>query len=199
METVRSDICRGYECNDKTADQRYAVSTYNDIILSAPAFEIRWRSVDVNGPLTAAHPTTTSTYDPAATSSPTLSNVRNSTSSIATSGDEQAASHGMPTGQIVGIVVGVTAAMCAGLGTAFVMWRRRQRNYDSVPRADAGSKEGHPAIATQSQNQPLIAELQTEGPLAELASNRPKHYGLDTQINKDPVELPADTYIRRLS
>jgi hypothetical protein len=37
----------GYECNDEDKDQRYAVSAYEGTILSAPAFEIRWRSEDL--------------------------------------------------------------------------------------------------------------------------------------------------------
>lgn len=36
-----------YTCNDITKDQKYAVTNYDGTILSAPAFEIRWRSVDL--------------------------------------------------------------------------------------------------------------------------------------------------------
>ncbi|KAL7939235.1 hypothetical protein V8C35DRAFT_286100 [Trichoderma chlorosporum] len=37
----------GYECNDLTKDQKYAVTNYDGTTLSAPAFEIRWRSADL--------------------------------------------------------------------------------------------------------------------------------------------------------
>ncbi|KAK5992986.1 hypothetical protein PT974_06411 [Cladobotryum mycophilum] len=46
-ETAVRCIPIGYDCNDKTRDQRYATSDFGGTILSAPAFEIRWRSEDL--------------------------------------------------------------------------------------------------------------------------------------------------------
>ncbi|EHK40059.1 hypothetical protein TRIATDRAFT_89220 [Trichoderma atroviride IMI 206040] len=46
-ETVVRCVPDDYTCNDVTKDQKYAVTNYDGTMLSAPAFEIRWRSVDL--------------------------------------------------------------------------------------------------------------------------------------------------------
>ncbi|CAH0053565.1 unnamed protein product [Clonostachys solani] len=46
-ETAVRCIPSGYDCNSPGADPKYAISQYDDLVLSAPAFEIRWRSEDV--------------------------------------------------------------------------------------------------------------------------------------------------------
>ncbi|KAL7944882.1 hypothetical protein V8C42DRAFT_323982 [Trichoderma barbatum] len=46
-ETVVRCVPDGYTCNDMARDQKYAVTNYDGTTLSAPAFEIRWRSADL--------------------------------------------------------------------------------------------------------------------------------------------------------
>ncbi|KAL6888077.1 hypothetical protein GGI43DRAFT_431002 [Trichoderma evansii] len=67
-ETVVRCIPEEYECNDVTKDQKYAVTNYDGTILSAPAFEIRWRSVDLIVRTTERNPPGLPTREPTLTS-----------------------------------------------------------------------------------------------------------------------------------
>lgn len=63
------DYCqRDYTCNDMTKDQKYAVTNYDGTMLSAPAFEIRWRSVDLVVRTTERNPPGLPTRESAITS-----------------------------------------------------------------------------------------------------------------------------------
>lgn len=193
----------GYDCNDKTADQRYATSLYNDITLSAPAFEIRWRSGDVNGEFThPPPPVSTSTSELAASRSTgqTQSSGGASSASPTPSGTEHKATGDVSAGKIAGIVTGAVAAMCAVLAAACILRVRFRRKYiftKAQLKSEKGGDRGD-AIAELDPGAGPIAELQSERPAKELDSNRPKQYDDYTAINKEPVEMPGDSILGSL-
>ncbi|KJZ75394.1 hypothetical protein HIM_05320 [Hirsutella minnesotensis 3608] len=47
QETAVRCVPAFYDCNAAGADQRFATSNFDGIVLSAPAFEIRWRGADL--------------------------------------------------------------------------------------------------------------------------------------------------------
>ena len=61
----KADDGRGFDCNDVDGNQRFATTEYDGTTLSAPAFEIRWRSEDLKtdvGELPAPSMTKSSSY-----------------------------------------------------------------------------------------------------------------------------------------
>lgn len=142
---------RGYDCNDRTKDQRYAVSNYDGTILSAPAFEIRWRSADVSNamrstefnPPGAPTPRQTSTVGVSTSSFVTTSEVLTTqfssslpTSSTPTESTSSSASDSPAPGPSLtlspGTIAGVTIGSCLGLlavasAITFLFLRRRRR------------------------------------------------------------------------
>ncbi|KAL7807097.1 hypothetical protein V8C26DRAFT_439708 [Trichoderma gracile] len=150
-ETVVRCIPEGYDCNDKTKDQRYAVSNYDGTILSAPAFEIRWRSADVSNAMrsTEFNPpgaptlTPTSTFGVSTSRLITTSDVLTTeftsslpTSSTTTESTSSSASNSPPPGSRLtlspGTIAGVTVGSCLGLlavasAITFLFLRRRRR------------------------------------------------------------------------
>ncbi|KAJ4163612.1 hypothetical protein LMH87_005329 [Akanthomyces muscarius] len=162
------------------ADQRYATSLYNDIALSAPAFEIRWRSGDVNGQFThPPPPTTIPTSTSESATSRSTGETESSSAPPTPSEAENKTTGDMPAGKIAGIVVGAAAAICAVLAAVRVI--------------------GHGDAAELDPGANPIAELQSEGPVKELDSNRPKQYNDHAAINVEPVELPGDSRLGSLS
>ncbi|CAI6096203.1 unnamed protein product [Clonostachys chloroleuca] len=85
-ETAVRCIPSGYDCNSPGADPKYAISEYDDLVLSAPAFEIRWRSEDVKT-LTGYQSSTTKTGSIVKHGRPTtLTTASQTRTSLATSG-----------------------------------------------------------------------------------------------------------------
>ncbi|OAA82299.1 hypothetical protein LEL_01844 [Akanthomyces lecanii RCEF 1005] len=181
------------------ADQRYATSLYNDIALSAPAFEIRWRSGDVNGQFThSPPPTTIPTSTSESATSRSTGETESSSAPPTPSEAENKTTGDMPAGKIAGIVVGAAAAICAVLAAVCVMYFRRRHILTKTHRnSDAGRGHGDAAELDPGANP--IAELQSEGPVKELDSNRPKQCSDHAAINVEPVELPGDSRLGSLS
>ncbi|KAL7802065.1 hypothetical protein V8C44DRAFT_370755 [Trichoderma aethiopicum] len=152
-ETVVRCIPEGYDCNDKTKDQRFAVTNYDGTILSAPAFEIRWRSVDVSNarrstefnPPGAPAPRPTSTIAPASTSSFTTTSdvlttdftsflpISTTTAEPSSPSVSYLPSPGPAVALSSGTIAGVAVGSCLGLlavasAITFLFIRRRRRS-----------------------------------------------------------------------
>ncbi|KAJ6781044.1 hypothetical protein PWT90_07229 [Aphanocladium album] len=181
--------------------RRFATSLYNDITLSAPAFEIRWRSGDVNGQFT--HPTSVPTRT-SESATPKSTGRTDSTNSLSASPPSDAEtgredSSDMSAGKIAGIVVGASAAMCIIVAVAFIIRRRHKYGYTKAKlsrKADGNVAEGGGAAAELDDGAVAVVELQSEGLAKELDSNRPKQYDDHAAINSDPAELPGDSTAR---
>ncbi|TFB02878.1 hypothetical protein CCMA1212_005250 [Trichoderma ghanense] len=150
-ETVVRCIPEGYDCNDKTKDQRFALSNYDGTILSAPAFEIRWRSADVSNAMrsTEFNPPGAPTPRPISTAPVSTSRFTSTsevlttdftsslpTPSTTTESLSSSASSTPPPGPILalspGTIAGVTVGSCLGLlavasAITFLLLRRRRR------------------------------------------------------------------------
>ncbi|EHK19283.1 uncharacterized protein TRIVIDRAFT_69279 [Trichoderma virens Gv29-8] len=152
-ETVVRCVPDGYDCNDMTKDQKYAVTNYDGTTLSAPAFEIRWRSADLahairttemnppgiptpfptstrDLPTSKLITTTTDTFVSAPTSAfPTSSTaVQLSSSSVSSSPPPQSNSALSP-----GTIAGITVGSCLGFlivvsASAFLFLHRRRKH-----------------------------------------------------------------------
>ncbi|KAJ3474071.1 hypothetical protein NLG97_g10007 [Lecanicillium saksenae] len=200
-ETAVRCVPFGYDCNDKTADQRFATSLYNGITLSAPAFEIRWRSGDVKGQFTqpTSVPTKASESATFRSTRPTdsMHSPPTSLSSEAETGKEDRS--GMSAGKIAGIVIGVGAAMCVIVAIVFIMQFRPKYGFirEKLSRkADRNVAEGGSAAAELADGTVAVVELHTDCHVRELDSNRPKQNDDRAAINSHPAELHGDSTAR---
>lgn len=164
--------------------------------LSAPAFEIRWRSADVNGQFTRPPTTSSSAPEPTVSRSTGQTVSNSSAASPVPSATAQKGPTNMSSGKIAGITIGAVIAICAMLAAAFRMHFRRKKVFGKAQPKTQGVR-GRGEAAELEFVAPL-AELQSEGPVKELDSNRPKQYDDYAAVNKEPVELPGDTTLRTL-
>ncbi|KAL6876881.1 hypothetical protein J3F83DRAFT_426731 [Trichoderma novae-zelandiae] len=189
-ETVVRCIPEGYDCNDKTKDQRFAVSNYDGTILSAPAFEIRWRSADIShamrstefNPPGAPTPKPTSTRDVSTSRSTATADVPTTdfTSSLPTSltttesSSSSSVSLPPPSGSASalrpGTIAGVTVGSCLGLlavasAIAFLFLRRRRKRQGPRRLAEDTGTWGQPDAQKEATELPLSqrpAELENK-------------------------------------
>ncbi|KAK3182523.1 hypothetical protein K4F52_006163 [Lecanicillium sp. MT-2017a] len=195
-ETAVRCIPSGYACNAKQDDQRYATSMYDGTTLSAPAFEIRWRSDDVRGPGAVPPAMTSSNLPPTSSADATaVTSVTRSVSSGVNLDTSQGEGGGASTssGKVAGIVVGsVLACSLCAVGAVLVWQRRRRRRRQKIDKVPEGSET---TSEPMNRDQHSVAELHDKaaGP-RELEGNscpadaRHSHISL----NKSPIELPAD-------
>ncbi|KAL6794242.1 hypothetical protein J3E68DRAFT_437410 [Trichoderma sp. SZMC 28012] len=185
-ETVVRCVPDGYDCNDSTKDQKYAVTNYDGTTLSAPAFEIRWRSADLaHGVRTTEmfppgiptpFPTSTSdssTYKLITTSSnifvtaptPTLpissTIVQFSSSSVSSSPPSQP-NWALTPGTIAGIVVGSCLGLLAAASaiTFLFLHRRRKTQGPSRITDDTWCQQGARKEPTELSGTQCPAELE---------------------------------------
>ncbi len=193
MISVESD----YACNARTDDQRYATSMYDGTTLSAPAFEIRWRSYDVRGP-GAVPPVATSSNvlgkssQDAKTTTSSASSISNVANTVSTQSTERV----KPTspGKIAGVVVGSVVACCLCVVGAVLVWQRRRRRLNMAKAPDSVNTITETISFTQ--NHCSVAELHDKdaGP-RELGGDSLHANGVRRpyiSLNKSPIELPAD-------
>ncbi|OTA06376.1 hypothetical protein A9Z42_0071150 [Trichoderma parareesei] len=144
-------------CIPETKDQRYAVSNYDGTILSAPAFEIRWRSADVSnamrstefnppgaptprqtstvGVSTSSFITTSEVLTTQFTSSlPTSSTPTESTSSNASDSPALGPSLTLSPGTIAGVTIGSCLGLLAVASAITFLFLRRRRRYQGPRR-----------------------------------------------------------------
>lgn len=104
----------------------------------------------------------------------------------------------MSAGRIAGIVIGAGAAMGIIAAVVFIVQFRRKHGSTwaqlKYGKAGGDTAEGQSVVAELGHSAvPAIAELHAEGPVKELASNRPKQYDDFAAINTNPVEMPGDS------
>ncbi|RFU79292.1 drug transporter [Trichoderma arundinaceum] len=149
-ETVVRCIPIGYDCNDMTKDQRFAITNYDGTTLSAPAFEIRWRSVDLTVRTTERFPPGIPTPMPTSTNAISTSREITTTERFVTtlassllisSTINQFSSSGVSSPPPLrstpalspGAVAGITLGSCLGLlavasAIAFLLLHRRRKH-----------------------------------------------------------------------
>ncbi|VUC20072.1 unnamed protein product [Clonostachys rosea] len=205
-ETAVRCIPSGYDCNSPGADPKYAISEYDDLVLSAPAFEIRWRSEDVktltgiqSSSKTVAfvkhgRPTTLATASQTSTSRATSE----TSSGSATPNSEQATSvslsetsaisnpvqpNNSPSlSSIAGIVVGALLGILGmALVTVYLVFRIRRAKWDPP------SEDSSASAVPRGFLEPTSEALGLRGP-AELGEE-PKELAANASrmpLNEDP-------------
>ncbi|POR33819.1 Uncharacterized protein TPAR_05994 [Tolypocladium paradoxum] len=181
-ETAVRCVPAEYECNGEDKDQRFATSNYDGTILSAPAFEIRWRSEDLKtGAAETARPgdSTTASGDSLPTGTVTISATTtppdaagtakppaSATGRIASSAEAQRPAALGP-GAIAAIAVSSSlGALVVALGVAFWAIRRRLRRR----RMGSGPPGGPWTWTEGNQGAPVEMEHTPASP-SELADN----------------------------
>ncbi|RDA91879.1 hypothetical protein CP533_0387 [Ophiocordyceps camponoti-saundersi (nom. inval.)] len=145
-ETVVRCVPEAYECNADGRDQRFATSDLAGTVLSVPAFEIRWRDVNLHkaasespAPLTSHTPlssdfaTVSETYGPGTvTASLSTSDV------VFPTAPATAVGHGYTVAIAVGVVVGLVASVVLGFCIKRYLWKGKK---EPQPAALEGSAE----------------------------------------------------------
>ncbi|UNI24828.1 hypothetical protein JDV02_010544 [Purpureocillium takamizusanense] len=144
-ETAVRCVPEGYKCNREDKDQRFATLESSGTVISAPAFEVRWRSEDLKG-MGQSQPLPGGTTGPVLatkggvpTATVTLSNTTDG--STAGSGatattsrtESDTGSAGIEAGVVAGIAVGCAlAAFVLALAIVFLFRYRRQKQKEGA-------------------------------------------------------------------
>ncbi|PTB37721.1 hypothetical protein M441DRAFT_82806 [Trichoderma asperellum CBS 433.97] len=216
-ETVVRCIPEDYECNDMTKDQKYAVTDYDGTILSAPAFEIRWRSVDLIVRTTERNPPGLPTREPTLIShistsrgfpitmtnalittpaslpsvSPTTERYASSTASYnASSPLTSQPKPALSSGTIAGITAGSCLGLLAVASAIFLFLSHDTWAQQGAHKEPAGLLvTRYPA---ELENKPVeLRELpvETQSPSADAS---PPSRACHISVNATPVEVAAD-------
>lgn len=129
---------REYECNDESKDQKYATTKFDGTVLSAPAFEIRWRAEDLlsrsmdrpgSRVQTLPPPLTTATKASATSSTIRTSNAGPTITELSGSGSKESSHTTLSPGSIAGVAVGGGMGVIAlAIIAAYLTLRRRRRH-----------------------------------------------------------------------
>lgn len=193
---------RGYECNGQN-DPRYATSSYGPTILSAPAFEIRWRGQDLQQPAGPLSPPGVHTSPPPGKNSPTMPlTSKVSAPQSTTTGVVPLATPTpnsgikLSTGAIVGIVIGALFGVCLIVLVATIIKRRRAQR--------RSANEDFETVALPKNSSDRNDELKPQGPMelsaeaksVELSASNVYNVSSSSawrashvSVNKIPVEL----------
>lgn len=180
----------------------FATSVYDGTTLSAPAFEIRWRTEDLelmppftDVPTAMGNPTTFAT-----SVTPAPGDRRgSSTSSLLSSPpgqdeddeDTPAESGSLSTGSVAGIAIGASVGVLGMSMTALFILSRRRRRQDAEEarrQSEATPTVSSSGLAAAFQRPPVELEDQRSGP-TELAADSSTIYRgrLDEEQRDDPV------------
>lgn len=219
-ETAVRCVPAGFDCNEEDGNPRFATTEYDGTTLSAPAFEIRWRSEDLAesgedipwpGELTTeTTPTLVSieSTESIETVSSTKSATNTSTpptTTASTPPESSAASPGssppMTIGSIAGVAIGASVGtLLAALLTIWII-RHRQRQKPTQTSEDRTSENNGPTatIAEADSNQPPM-ELHPEpigprelesAPVSPESGEFPRLLEV-ISLNEVPVEMAAE-------
>jgi hypothetical protein len=163
---------------------------YDGTTLSAPAFEIRWRSDDVRGP-GAVPPATESTESLSASTQNTgpVPSSPTSDSQVQDTGVSEG-SRNIKTdspGRIAGIVTGSLLGCCLLLVGTYIFWRRRRRNLAKMSGSFGATTDSEP----MRQRQDSVAELHDNAVGPRELSADSQHSNRVRPSHISPVELPA--------
>ncbi|KAL6801254.1 hypothetical protein GGI42DRAFT_343301 [Trichoderma sp. SZMC 28013] len=190
-ETVVRCVPDGYKCNDSTKDQKYAVTNYDGTTLSAPAFEIRWRSADLAHAIRTTEmfppgiptpfPTSTSdssTYKRITTTSssnifvtaaptPTLpisSTIVQFSSASVSSSTPSKPNWALTPGTIAGIVVGSCLGLLVAASAITFLFLHRRRKHQGPSRItdDTWCQQGARKEPTELSGTQCPAELENK-------------------------------------
>ena len=179
-ETAVMCIPTGYGCNEADGNPRFATTEYDGTTLSAPAFEIRWRSEDLetrNGDV--PWPTIATWETSKATPSPTVSTSdvkvtalatrtfkpTDSTAPPAQSTEEVSAS--LPGESIAGIAVGASfGAFLSALALIYLAMRcrRHQKSSASTSTDSCSQNQQLPSYAVSPNQPPVELHHESVGP-----------------------------------
>ncbi|PHH80615.1 hypothetical protein CDD80_618 [Ophiocordyceps camponoti-rufipedis] len=145
-ETAVRCVPRAYKCNADGKDQRFAVSDFAGTLLSAPAFEIRWRDVDLKRAADTSSrasdwslPGETVTLSESASTASTNSAATRSSSPAVESAVASTSSVGP--GLVAAIAIGTVAVvLIAGLLIGLLAKRRRCRSHQSATRLEPATE-----------------------------------------------------------
>lgn len=183
LVTAKADH-RNYDCNAQDKDQRYATTVFANTVLSAPAFEVRWRSEDLKhgtakspGPgASISLPTRTVILDgpasrmnsvhTAATTVTTTPTPIVVTTTAAASESTAPAPGATPLGPgyVAAIAVG-TAFGALALVLAVLLWTLRRRSRAREEALSSGDSVVH---GTVEGLEPAVSQQQSQGPPAEM-------------------------------
>lgn len=170
-ETAVMCIPTGYGCNEADGNPRFATTEYDGTTLSAPAFEIRWRSEDLEtGDGDVAWPTMATWETSKATSSPTLTapdvkvtalatkSPRPSDSLVSPAQSNKEASTSLTGESIAGIAVGASfGAFLSALALIYLAMRcRRHQKSSASSSTDSCSQNQRLPSYAVSPNQPAV-------------------------------------------
>ncbi|KEY65684.1 hypothetical protein S7711_11162 [Stachybotrys chartarum IBT 7711] len=191
-ETAVRCVPSGYECNEAPEDQRYATSNFDGTILSVPAFEIRWRTEDLdmatrNTPAPVVRTSLPPTTLPAASASEASlepSSNAGQTPRLSLAADESTTASPAPatsfpftSGAIAGIVVGAAVGLLVLilLVVYLAVRNRRRRKAGMDPRPedlwDQGTYLGPGLAELDSTQRPAELDGGTTEPKELLAES----------------------------
>lgn len=185
-ETAVMCIPTGYDCNERNGNPRYATTAYDGTTLSAPAFEIRWRSEDLQTggmdvpwptlgtqtsqasiPITLGTWESSSTQTPTSTPSPTPATRQSQSSEWPVPPSPPPAetpSSALTTGSIAGIAVGTSfGTLVTVLIIIYLTMRRRRRASKSAPSSDSNDQQA-PSYAVSPNQPPVELHPESMGP-----------------------------------
>lgn len=181
-ETAVRCVPRAYKCNADGKDQRFAVSDFDGTLLSAPAFEIRWRGVDLKvGADTSSRasdrglPSETVTLSESASTASSTAAATHSSSPAVESAVASTSSVGA--GLVAAIAIGTVAVvLIVGLLGGLLARRRRRKSHQSVTRLkpatepQANEMEDMPIGPRELPHNPLGHSSAAQQPTAHVSA-----------------------------